>query len=393
MSRLARTPAAGRPEPPTDAAVLLALIPHALVVVAPDRATEGGRIVLVNPAAEDFFDQGAGGMIGRPLADLLVPASALSGLADKAIERGVAISEYGVAVALPRPGGQRIADVTMTPLERGPGPVLITIAERSRAGVMERQLGNRGAARTVAGLAQVLAHEIRNPLSGIRGAAQLIEATVGEEERQLTRLICTETDRIAALVARMEAFGDGGPIPMMPVNIHSVLDEVRRLALAGFARGMLVQEAYDPSLPPLPGNRDRLLQAILNLVKNAAEAIGPSRADGRIVLRTAYRPGLRMVLPGTRAHVALPLAVSVEDNGRGIPADLATRIFDPFVTTKAGGTGLGLALVAKVVEEHGGLVELDQSGGRTVFRLALPLAASDGEGVGTAGADSARRAR
>jgi two-component system nitrogen regulation sensor histidine kinase GlnL len=221
-------------------------------------------------------------------------------------------------------------------------------------------------------MAAVLAHEIKNPLSGIRGAAQLLEAGAAEEDRPLAQLITDETDRIRDLVDRMEVFGDERPLSREAVNIHTVLDHVRRIALAGFARNIAISQIYDPSLPSVPGNRDKLIQAFLNLVKNSAEAIG-DRPDGQITLSTAFRPGLRMRLANSDASVGLPLEICVSDNGDGVPADMKQSLFEPFVTSKTKGSGLGLALVAKIIGDHGGVIECDSRARHTTFRTLLPM--------------------
>jgi len=236
---------------------------------------------------------------------------------------------------------------------------------------IDRQLVSRGAARSVTGLASMLAHEIKNPLSGIRGAAQLLEASVPAEDRPLTRLITDEADRIVKLVDRMEVFSDERPVEREAVNIHNVLDHVKRLALSGFARGISIVEEYDPSLPAVYANRDQLVQVFLNLIKNAAEAIA-DRPDGEIVLSTAFRPGIRLSVPGANTRVTLPLEFCVRDNGPGVSPDLVPHMFDPFVTTKTNGTGLGLALVAKIVGDHGGVIECDSQPRRTLFRILMP---------------------
>jgi len=243
---------------------------------------------------------------------------------------------------------------------------------------MDRQLIHRNAARSITAMAAMLAHEVKNPLSGIRGAAQLLEQDIDAAGRELTQLICDETDRIVALVDRMEAFSDPRPIEPEAVNIHEVLERVRKVAQSGFARHIRLVEEYDPSLPPVPGNRDLLVQVFLNLVKNAAEAVPGSH--GEIILTTAYRHGLRLAVPGREIRQDLPLMVSVADNGMGIPEDLRPHLFDPFVTTKRNGTGLGLALVAKVIGDHGGAIEFDSQPRRTVFRVFLPVVAQDGIG-------------
>jgi two-component system, NtrC family, nitrogen regulation sensor histidine kinase GlnL len=245
------------------------------------------------------------------------------------------------------------------------------------AQMIERQLTHRAAARSVSGMAAMLAHEIKNPLSGIRGAAQLLEPALGAEDRALTHLICVETDRIRDLVDRMEVFGDERPLVKTPVNVHAVLDHVKRLAESGFARAISFVEAYDPSLPPIPADHDKLVQALLNLVKNAAEAItGSASKQQSITLRTAFRPGVRLALPGTQSRVSLPFMIEIEDTGAGIADHVKDHLFDPFVSTKSTGTGLGLALVAKIVADHGGIVECESQPQQTIFRILLPIAAA-----------------
>ena len=286
---------------------------------------------------------------------------------------GATVNEYGVEVGRPKFGAPKLVDVFGGPMPDQPGLIVLMLQQRTMAQMIERQLTHRAAARSVSGLAAVLAHEIKNPLSGIRGAAQLLEPGLTDDDRALTQLICSETDRIRNLVDRMEVFGDERPLGKEPVNIHAVLDHVRRLCESGFGRGIRIIEDYDPSLPPVPGNRDKLVQAFLNLVKNAAEAIGENDAQGRIVLRPAFRPGVRLSVPGSDTRISLPLMIEIEDNGPGVPEHLKPHLFDPFVTTKPYGTGLGLALVAKIIGDHGGIIECDSEPKRTVFRVLLPL--------------------
>ncbi|MCB1422220.1 MAG: GHKL domain-containing protein, partial [Nitratireductor sp.] len=235
-------------------------------------------------------------------------------------------------------------------------------------------------ARSVTGLAAMLAHEIKNPLSGIRGAAQLLEMSAGAEDRTLTQLIKDETDRIVHLVDRMEVFSDERPLEKDPVNIHSVLEQVRLSAQSGFGAKVSFRELYDPSLPLVTGNRDQLVQVFLNLVKNAAESVSETR-EPEIVLTTGYRPGIHLSIPGAGERVALPIEICVRDNGPGIPEDLRGQIFDPFITTKTNGTGLGLALVAKIIGNHGGVVECDNDDEGACFRILLPVHRAENAGL------------
>jgi two-component system nitrogen regulation sensor histidine kinase GlnL len=354
------------------AGALLDALPHAVLLI--DKA---GRIVEANTAAETFFQASTNVLRRHPLPYFVPFGSPLLALLDQVRERSAPVSEYRVDIGTPRNGGERIVDIYATPSPDVPSGVVVLLQERSMADKIDRQLTSRGAARSVSGLASVLAHEIKNPLSGIRGAAQLLESSVPDDDRALTRLICDEADRIVKLVDRMEVFSDERPVEREPINIHIVLDHVRRLASSGFGRNIRFEAVYDPSLPLVHGNRDQLIQVFLNLVKNAAEAIGGA-LDGEIVLTTAYKPGFRLSVPGNPSRVTLPLEFCVRDNGPGVPDELLPHLFDPFVTTKANGTGLGLALVAKIVRDHGGIVECESQPKRTTFRVLMPAFSTTG---------------
>ena len=357
-----------------NAVGVLNALPHAVIAVDGD-----GTIIDANAAAETFFDMSRVHLARHKLADLLPFGSPLLALVDEVKLRNSAMKEHRVDLGTPRIGPDRVVDINVAPMGDDTDAVVIVLQERTIAEKMDRQLTHRGAARSVSALAAMLAHEIKNPLSGIRGAAQLLETAVSDEDRSLTRLICDETDRIVKLVDRMEAFSDHRPIERESVNIHAVLDHVKRIAQAGFARHIRFEERYDPSLPHIHGNRDQLVQVFLNLVKNAAEALGPDTVDGEIELSTAFRPGVRLRTPGSRTPVSLPLEFCVRDNGHGVPDDIRGNLFDPFVTTKASGTGLGLALVAKIIGDHGGIIECDSNPHRTIFRILMPMfSARDG---------------
>jgi two-component system, NtrC family, nitrogen regulation sensor histidine kinase GlnL len=352
-----------------EASAILEALPNPLLTLAADEA-----IGFANSAAEHFFQASAASLKRMGLGEIIASTSPLRHLIAQVRQSQATVNEYGVRIGTPRTGGERVVDLQLAALSERPGTVILLVQQRSMALKLDRQLTHRGAARAVSGLASMLAHEIKNPLSGIRGAAQLIEpALESEDDRALARLICAETDRIRDLVDQMEVFSDERPLAREPVNIHSVLDQVRALAHAGFAQGMVIRDDYDPSLPPVLGHRDQLLQVFMNLIKNAAEAIAGSGRTGEIVVTTAYRPGIKLAVPGEGARVSLPLEVAVRDSGPGVPDDLLAHIFDPFVTSKSGGRGLGLALVAKIVRDHGGMVECDTSPRRTSFRVLLPL--------------------
>jgi two-component system, NtrC family, nitrogen regulation sensor histidine kinase GlnL len=364
---MAKTAAARKyVSPNLEPAAILAVLPDPVLVIDPDN-----RLSYANAASEQFFETSAAGLHGLALSALLPEDSPAFALIDTVRRTGHSVSEYGVAIDTPRLKSH-VVTIQATPIAEDRAAVVVLIQQRSMADKIDRQLTHRNAARSVTAMAAMLAHEVKNPLSGIRGAAQLLEDNAQPADRELTRLICDEADRICALVDRMEVFSDRRPIDRAPVNIHEVLGRVRLLAQAGFARHIRFIEDYDPSLPEVHGNRDLLIQAFLNLVKNAAEA-APTQG-GEIQLSSAYQQGVRLALAGSDARVHLPLVISIADNGDGIPEDLGAHLFDPFVTTKHNGTGLGLALVAKVVGDHGGIIEFDSQPRRTVFRIFLPTA-------------------
>jgi two-component system, NtrC family, nitrogen regulation sensor histidine kinase GlnL len=349
---------------PTSDAILAALVEATIVVDGDD------TVLYANPAAEQFFGTGASLLVGHPLEEFLPKDSPAFSLLTQVRLSAAAVSESGVTLNSPRIGARFVA-ILMAPVHDGDDRVVISLLEQSIARKIDNQMLHRGAARSVSAMGSMLAHEVKNPLSGIRGAAQLIEQSLGEDERELTQLICDETDRIVALVDRMEAFADGRPVERGPVNIHQVLGHVRKVAENGFGRRVKFVENYDPSLPPVWGNRDQLIQVFLNLVKNACEAV--PEEGGEVILSTAYRQGVRLAVPGVRTKVHLPLVVSVQDNGPGIADSIREQVFDAFVTSKVNGTGLGLALVAKIVNDHGGVVEFDSEPRRTAFNVMLPM--------------------
>ena len=355
------------PASAADAAqIVLNTIRRPVIMIAPD-----DFISYANADAEDFFRSSATVLARNTLARFVPFGSPILALIEQVRERRAPVNEYRVDVSSPRLGIEKIVDIYVAPVPELPGSVVVMFQERSMADKIDRQMTHRGAARSVTGLAAMLAHEIKNPLSGIRGAAQLLETAVSDEDRALTRLITDETDRIVSLVDRMEVFSDERPIDRYPVNIHIVLDHVKALAKNGFASRINILEDYDPSLPPVFANRDQLIQVFLNLIKNAAEAIG-SNPEGEIRLSTAFRPGMRVSVAGSQDRVSLPLEFCVHDNGPGVSEDILPILFDPFITTKPNGSGLGLALVAKIVGEHGGIIECDSTPRGTTFRVLMP---------------------
>ena len=332
---------------------------------------QGGVLVAANEAAEALFGQGLAFLSRGPIQAALPPGSALVALIDRCLTEGGAVRERGLDVVI-FDHHPLVADAMVAPL--GDGAVLLTLHVRTPTMGVDRAVDVAGL-RSVVGLGHMLAHEIKNPLAGIRGAAQLLKSGAAADDIPLAQLIVDETDRIRRLVDRMEAFSDEAPPIRTSVNIHQVLDRVRALAANGVADGLALHEAYDPSLPPAWGEEDQLIQVFLNLVKNAAEAAHARGDDrGRIAISTAYRHGVRIRGGDGQRILGAPLEVKVVDNGPGVPEHLRDHLFEPFVTSKTYGTGLGLALAAKLVAGHGGLIDFESEPGRTAFRVLLPVA-------------------
>ena len=361
--------------------MLLAALPHPILVLA-----ENERIIYANSAAEIFLRASAARLKQQVLTEIVAGDSPLLALVAQVRRTGSTVNEYSIELDAPKLGSVKLVDVYGGPLADHRDRIVLMLQQRSMARMIERQFTHRAAARSVSGMAAVLAHEIKNPLSGIKGAAQLLESSVSDDDRTLTQLICAESDRIRDLVDGMEVFGDERPLAMGPINIHDVLNHVKELASHGVARGIRIVEDYDPSLPPVAGNRAQLIQAILNLIKNASEAIKEPQTDeaagsregyagGQISLNTAFRPGVRMSVPGSTRRISLPLMIEIVDNGPGVPETMKRHLFDPFVTSKNQGKGLGLALVAKIIGDHGGIIECESNPDRTVFRILLPMQA------------------
>lgn len=346
-----------------SAAEILAAAPTAILVVNPD-----SMVVQVNGAAEILLNRSAAHLVGHTLVDVinLPPSYAPGGEG--------AFAAYDVALSTPR-GVKFRADLLVTPLPDWVGWLLVSLQAGAAAHRIGHRLEGGGGTRTAVGIAAMLAHEIKNPLSGIRGAAQLLGRSVPEGQGRLTQLICTEVDRVAGLIDRMEGFTDDRPLDVGPENIHAIIDHARAVALSGFGQNLIVKEVYDPSLPPVLVHRDSLTQIVINLLKNAAET-AETDEKREVMITTAYRHGVSAAHDGGKARHALPVELCIMDDGPGAPVDIAEHLFDPFVSSKRQGQGLGLALVDKLVRDMGGLIQYSREGSpvMTVFRLLLPRA-------------------
>jgi two-component system, NtrC family, nitrogen regulation sensor histidine kinase GlnL len=344
-------------------AEIIAVLPTALLI-----ADDRGRIAAINSAAESLLNVSAQHLKGRMLADeLTLPTSFDFG-------SEAPFAAYEVSISTARGLALRV-DLIVSQLAEWPGWRLITLHSGAAAHRMGQSLDRAGSTRAAVGVAAMLAHEIKNPLSGIRGAAQLLEGRADESDKQMTRLIRTEVDRIAALVDQMEGFTDTRPIIAAPDNIHEIIDHARSVAVNGFGSALRIVDAYDPSLPPVLVHRDSMVQILINLLKNAAETA--SAGEVRTVrLTTAYRHGVSVSTSGRGTKISLPIEVCVIDDGPGAPPEIADALFEPFVSSKRSGRGLGLSLVEKLMRDMGGIIQYERAGSpeKTIFRLLLPRA-------------------
>ena len=317
-------------------------------------------ILRLNPAAEGFLNASARSAAGVPVWDLVMVDAPLEDAFARARSNVAPLFVNDVDVG----SGERApmqCNLQIAPVTGAAGHMILLISPRELAGRVSQSRSMRSAAKSAIGMAEMLAHEIKNPLAGITGAAQLLSMNLAPDDLELTDLIVSEGRRIVALLERVEQFGNISAPDMQPVNIHDVLDRARRSARVGFAAQMQVIEDYDPSLPPAWGDPDQLLQVILNLLKNAAEAAGD--AGGTIRLRSYYEQSLRVRRDDGSGRV-LPLQIEVIDDGPGLPEEIAGNIFDPFVSGRENGTGLGLALAAKIISDTGGWISVNSVPGR-----------------------------
>lgn len=355
----------------------LSALPHPVLVLSAD-----DRLTLINSAAEHFFGFPASQMAGRALSRFVPADSPLYALMAAARERLFSVSEEELQLGSARRAAAPVS-IHIAPTGQVAGELIISFFPMATARKLDQQLFHRQSARSVAGAAAMLAHELKNPLSGIKGAAQLLGMSAGEDDQPLTQLIVDETDRITKLIDQMELFSDSRPVERAPLNIHLVLDHVKLLARSGFGAAVRFTEIYDPSLPDVQGNREQLIQAVLNLIKNACEALGDVEG-AEIRISSRYCHGVRLSVPGTAEKVELPIEIVIEDNGPGIAEGLQKTLFEPFVSSKRNGRGLGLSLVAKIIQDHGGVIEAESQPRRTRFRMLLPVARR----TGTAGAEA-----
>ena len=326
-----------------------------------------------NPSAEAFLNLSAKSLKDATVWDKVMIDAPLESAYARAAENRTSLFVNDVDVGSgERPPMQ--CNIQFAPLRDETDDKMLMIFEpREMAARLNKSAQSIRAAKSAIGMAEMLAHEIKNPLAGITGAAQLLSMTLSNGDRELTDMIVDESRRIVALLEQVEQFGNLQPPNRAPVNIHDVLDRARQSASVGFGAHMMFIEDYDPSLPPTYADADQLLQVLLNLLKNASEAGG---AGGSIRLHTFYEPALRLQrADGSAAQ--LPLQIEIIDDGPGLPPAIAADVFEPFISGRENGTGLGLALVSKLIADVDGWISVDSVPGRTVFRVSLPTVPKD----------------
>jgi two-component system, NtrC family, nitrogen regulation sensor histidine kinase GlnL len=357
---------------PSLATAFLEAIPFPALAV-----TQSGTVQFANGAAQSTFLRSVRSMKANGLAGLLSDDSPVHELIERAWRTQAAVSGRDMMVRGPS-FGEIVCDITAAPSDEG-GFVAVMLRPRGRGRDLAERLHDSAGARSMAAIGRTLAHEIKNPLAGIRGAAQLLVRDADPNELQLVNLIVEETDRVRRLIDRMESFGDEAPIHFATINVHAALERVAVLIENSFAGQLTIKRRFDPSIPDALGDDDQLMQVFLNLAKNAAEATASRSDDAEIVLATAYRHGVRVRTSGGQSR-DLPLEIAFYDNGRGVAEDLRECLFEPFVSTKPSSGGLGLPLVQKIVGAHGGVVDFESEPGKTVFRVRLPISRASTQG-------------
>ena len=378
MSKTAATNSAimavNKPAADLTEAQIFAILPNPVFVLDRD-----DRFIYLNQAAEIFFQSSQMMLLRTSLASLIPADSNFLSMVSRARAQATSVGDQGVEFAGPKIG-LKLINVQITPFGDAEPRLLVCIQERALAERLRGQSLFRGAARSIAAMAALLAHEVKNPLAGIKGAAQLLEADLVDASgdangdvngQSLTRMIVEESDRVAALLDRMEGFAGGANLVLAPVNIHEILDHCLNLAQASYGAHTTIRRSYDPSLPLVNGHRDLLIQAFINIIKNASEA---TDSNGEIVIKTSYSQGRRLTFAAVDGGSYAPVQVEVIDNGAGISEELRDHIFDPFVSGRSGGSGLGLTMVASVIADHGAMIDVESVPGQTVFRMNFPIA-------------------
>ena len=348
---------------------VLNTLSNAILVLNIEASSEW-PIIFVNSEAEKFTNQSRTTLLKSTFQSLFRDCKNLKTYVEKVISNSIATYETDFKLEGPKFKNKQV-NLQIFPFGTQNKSILIVFSSNMLSSQLDQSINNKTPSKSVAVMSTVLAHEVKTPLSGIRGAAQLLEQNSTTEDKVLTNLICNECDRITNLIDEMEVFSNPKIINFQPQNIHEILSHVITLTNAGVGSDVNINFKPDPSLPSIPGNKDQLIQIFLNIIKNSIEAFqGP---NGEIEITTAYRHGIRIHLADENKIIETPIEILIKDNGPGIDENLISHIFDPFVTLKTGGTGLGLALVQKFVGDHGGFVECRNEPTGATFKVLFPV--------------------
>lgn len=343
------------------------IVPLPLLILAPN----DGEILYANSAAQDTLGQSLRGLRRHKMCELVQDETILKSLIERVKENRTSASASQIIFVNPNQN-EVTADVIAS-YNEDDDIISLMLWPQDNNGQIKDKAYARQKDKSIGHIGRALAHEVKNPLAGIRGAAQLMMHDASASQKPLASLIIDETDRIHRLMDKVESLGFELPPNLVPVNIHETLDKVIKLAQNSFAQNLSITRNFDVSLPSVLGEPDLLTQIFLNLGKNAAEAANEKNESGMLIFATKYNHGLR-IRNSEGEKILMPIEITIVDNGYGVPSELKDLIFDPFVSTKPEGTGLGLALVRKLVSSHNGVIEFDSLPGRTVFRVRLPSA-------------------
>lgn len=332
------------------------------------------RILYLNNSGESFFANSLSQLFKQDWQNFLPKDHVLLRLPDRVRSQKASLIQRDITLFHPRIGEHNFdASLSLIELPKLESPaVAIHLHLHPMAGKIDQVKQQQGGLRQIGGLIAMLAHEVRNPLSGIRGAAQLIEPMLPPQERKWPQMILQESDRVSRLLEQLDIFNHNPSLERKAVNIHEVLDRVCVVASSSFALHLKLDRDYDPSLPLILANFDQMVQVFLNLVKNAAEAVDPKH--GVIKIETSFVRGMRLQFGDRQNAPPLSLKVVIEDNGCGINPAIKDHLFEAFISSKPDGNGIGLALTAKLINDHGGVIDVESRKGMTRFQILLPFA-------------------
>ena len=348
---------------PAGYAVLDAL-PYPIIIL-----DDKNHFIWLNHEAETFFNSSLAIFQGTSAKEYFNSDSVLFKMISRVKQTGRSLSEHSVTLSTPRLK-DTIVNIQVGSLYSSDDFIVISLQKNTLEQIAKSRTLFKGAALSMSKITALLAHEIRNPLAGIKGAAQLLELELGQENQELSNLIVIEADRIIKLLERIEKLSTDKPLHLEEINIHEVIDHCLMVTGSSFGRHLNIQRDFDPSLPLMLADRDLLIQLFLNLFKNASEA---TKKNDTMIVKTSYALATPHSPSNQYGLNQLPLQIDIIDTGKGIPPELYGFVFEPFISNKLNGSGLGLALVASVVSEHGGAIDVKSVTGETHFKINFPL--------------------